>query len=236
MSSFVFHRDHHATKDKQHVLKERVQLSGLCYIHAPVILQHYLVSMHPEVSQAPTLDIPAYLRKHMHTQDLYNHIWYDSGGNSLNFLLKILHEKPRDGVKSYPFGMLTEFEDILIARLKEFGPALVSNFKVHNSFTNTCGPYLGSVTGVHLGNHSMVLIGVRTHGDGSHHFLLQNWWVDMPYVEVDIPYLVSCSADFHFITVPQQQIGIFDGSMADYAENVEGIDCAEQYTREGGLN
>jgi hypothetical protein len=43
-SSFVVFRDHPLLAKKPHAYVERIQLSGLCYMHAPVVLQHYLVS------------------------------------------------------------------------------------------------------------------------------------------------------------------------------------------------
>ena len=104
---------------------------------------------------------------------------------------------------------------------------------VNDSFTAANGPHLGKNHGVYEGMHAMVLIGVRTLDDGCNRFLLQNWWANMPYVEVDIMYLISCQAEIHFITVPQLQVGDFDGTMADYAESAEGVDIAEQFSREG---
>jgi len=234
MTSFVFHRDHESTKNKQHVLKERIIPSGLCYMHASTILQHYLVSMHPQVEHAPTLDIPSYLRKHMSSRSLYKHIWDDEGDSSLDFLLSILHENVshRDVITYHPQYLIKSQADIC-SNLMQHGPALVSNFKVYDSFTSANKQHLGIPQGDYLGNHSMVLIGSRTDVNGCYRFLLQNWWANKPYVEVDFMYLVNCSAEIHFITVPQSEMGNFDGSMADYAENVEGIDCAEQMPREG---
>lgn len=46
--SYVVFRDHDLLKDKPPYV-ERVQPSGLCYMHAPVILQHYQVAMVSEV-------------------------------------------------------------------------------------------------------------------------------------------------------------------------------------------
>jgi hypothetical protein len=43
--SFVVFRDHPKLRLKPHAYIERFQLSGLCYMHAPVVLQHYLVAM-----------------------------------------------------------------------------------------------------------------------------------------------------------------------------------------------
>jgi hypothetical protein len=63
-TSLVVFRDHELLKGKPHAYVERVQLSGLCYMHAPVILQHYLVAMFSHDS-VPMLDMAIYLKKHM---------------------------------------------------------------------------------------------------------------------------------------------------------------------------
>ncbi|KAI3632185.1 hypothetical protein MIR68_010021 [Amoeboaphelidium protococcarum] len=67
-NSYVIFRDHKLLKDKPHAYVERVQLSGLCYIHAPVILQHYLVAMFSD-DAVPMLDMAVYLKK-AHVCDL----------------------------------------------------------------------------------------------------------------------------------------------------------------------
>ncbi|EPZ36220.1 hypothetical protein O9G_006255, partial [Rozella allomycis CSF55] len=43
--SFVVFRDHNDLKGKAHAHVERFKKTGLCYMHAPVVLQHYLVAM-----------------------------------------------------------------------------------------------------------------------------------------------------------------------------------------------
>ncbi len=50
--SFVFHRDHELLSNKTGVLEQRSQLSGLCYIHGPDMIQHYCVSMYSSKSMA----------------------------------------------------------------------------------------------------------------------------------------------------------------------------------------
>jgi len=42
--SYVVFRDHPAYNG-ENVFVERIQHSGLCYMHAPIVLQHYLVRM-----------------------------------------------------------------------------------------------------------------------------------------------------------------------------------------------
>jgi hypothetical protein len=44
-NGFVVFRDHPLLSGKPHSLIERVQPNGLCSMHAPIVLQHYLVAM-----------------------------------------------------------------------------------------------------------------------------------------------------------------------------------------------
>jgi hypothetical protein len=55
-NSFVVFRDHPNLSSKKHSYVERFQKSGLCFMHASVVLQHYLVSMHSD-QHVPILDI-----------------------------------------------------------------------------------------------------------------------------------------------------------------------------------
>jgi hypothetical protein len=62
---------------KAHYLVERVQ-SGLSYMYALVVLQHYLVTMQRN-DHVPMLDMGLYLRQFMSTDGLIRHIWDNRG-------------------------------------------------------------------------------------------------------------------------------------------------------------
>lgn len=51
----------------------------------------------------------------------------------------------------------------------------------------------------------MLLIGVRTEGKGRR-YLVQNWWPEYQYIEVDVEYLLSCEATIVIIKTPQYKI------------------------------
>jgi hypothetical protein len=91
--SFVVFRDHQDLKGKSHALVERFQKSGLCYMHACVVVQHYLVAMNNQ-EEVPMLNMAEYLKGYMKSDELYDQIWNNKGGDSLNFLEKILKKKP----------------------------------------------------------------------------------------------------------------------------------------------
>ena len=98
--SFVAFRDHQNLKGKSHALVERFQKSGLCYMHACVVVQHYLVAMNND-EEVPMLNMAEYLKKYMPGDRLNQHIWNNRGVDSLDFLENILKEKPGvDGIAS----------------------------------------------------------------------------------------------------------------------------------------
>jgi hypothetical protein len=131
-NSFVIFRDHKNLKGKPHALVERFQKSGLCYMHACVVVQHYLVAMnHQDV--VPMLNMAEYLKKYMSSESLYDHIWNNRGGDSLDFLEKILKKRPE------PENMVSLTNESLVKSdigdlLQSHGPGLVSGFLVVSEF------------------------------------------------------------------------------------------------------
>jgi len=224
-TSFVVFRDHELLKDKKHAYAERVQLSGLCYMHAPVILQHYLVAMHSQ-DAVPMLDMAIYLRKHMSAEALYNHIWSNKGGDSKVFLEKILLQDPVPLIHSFS----PDFD--LESSLHQYGPGLVSGFKVDKNFDSKLWEHIGmrKIDSDLSGRHAMVLVGIRKENDVPR-FLLQNWWKEKPFVEVDADYLVSCGALIHFVRSVQNQMGQFPTNSHNHVE-CEMLDAEETFAPE----
>lgn len=70
-------------------------------MHAPIVMQHYLVGMYQEVA-TPMLNMAEYVKKFMPSNDLYNHIWSDSGGSSVDFLMRILQYQVVSDFKIHP--------------------------------------------------------------------------------------------------------------------------------------
>jgi len=127
--SYVFFRDDGRVKGKN-VLAQRSQLSGLCYIHGPDMLQHYLVSM--KTGQfAGMIDISKLIRDSFTAKQLEDHIFNDYGGSSETLLEFIL--QPNSVI-------CTTDIKVIEARLKKFGPLLVAKFRVHEDFYNSMCP------------------------------------------------------------------------------------------------
>ncbi|KAJ3232578.1 hypothetical protein HDU78_006982 [Chytriomyces hyalinus] len=226
---FVAHRDHPDLHGKEHALVERFQKIGLCYMHAPVVLQHYLVAMN-NTERTPMLNIADFLKTKMNGTQLYHHIWDNQGGDSLEFLKSILAKKPdRKGIVHKLVNDTTD----LTSLLKTNGPGLVSGFRVTSDFNARQWQHEGySREGEVVGRHAMLLIGCREAG-GKVWYLLQNWWKTKAYVEVDIAYLAASECLVHFVTEKQHRMGNF---LSNYEEMVEcevGLDARENFVPEG---
>ena len=78
--------------------------------------------------------------------------------------------------------------------------------------------------------HAMVLVGARKEG-GKHYFLLQNWWKQKQFVEVDVDCLKSRGATVYFVETPQTKIPkSFPQTHGIFAENE--MDKGEDYMME----
>jgi hypothetical protein len=226
-NSFVVFRDHHDLQGKPHALVERFQQSGLCYMHACVVMQHYLVAMNNQ-DQVPMLNIAEYLKMYMPGDKLYEHIWNNKGGDSLDFLENILKEIPD------PANMVSLAKEALVnsdmdALLKSYGPGLVSGFAVAEHFTSPEWQHIGKYSvNKFKGRHAMVLVGSRV-VDGMKRYLLQNWWKSKPYLEVDVAYLLSSKATIHFVKEPQMQMGDYPTNLETLVECESGIDASENF-------
>lgn len=191
-NTFIFHRD------KKVSLPCRHQLSGLCYIHAPEVLQHYLVSLkQPKVGM---IDMTKMVRKNFSSDQLAAHVFDDAGGSSHALLRNIL--TPGSALTG---SHSTLYED----HLKQYGPGLVTAFKVYPKFLEAEAPwrYDGSPAGKPCGTHIMVLIGARQDAQTKkRYFLLQNWWKNSQFVEVSETYLEACEAFVMFVKTEQLEI------------------------------
>jgi len=221
--SYVFPRDHPNVQNKQNVLAQRYQLSGLCYIHAPVMVQHYLVAMNVATTTIPgMIDISKFIRHSFSAKQLEKHIFNDAGDSSLHMLQSIL--EPKSIVISSDMVMFEQ-------RLKQFGPGLVAGFKVYDDFYNGAGKhsYAGQPKNEPSGFHAMLLIGVRKdEQQGKTKYLLQNWWKGKQFVEMDDIYLEACTSNVYFVKTPQAKIPTeFPVNFAVYAENENMLDKPE---------
>ena len=80
----IYHKD---------ILVIRKQMSGLCFMHAPVVLQHYLLCIHRIKIGQPLdfkmVDIAAYIKDNWKGPDLETYLAFDHGGSSQTFFKAI---------------------------------------------------------------------------------------------------------------------------------------------------
>ncbi|KAL0483650.1 DNA replication licensing factor mcm5 [Acrasis kona] len=185
--SYIFHKDH------QIKVMQRCQKSGLCYIHAPEIVQHNLVALtDPECG---VIDMVKMIRASFGRDDLCKHIFSDEGGDSINMLTSILE----------PDSLLTSFGN-WDENLKKYGVGLLSHFAVYPDFYYKDDlSYDGKPEGEEIGRHAMALIGARVEGNETW-MLLQNWWKKKQFVEVTTTYLNRCLATCFFVRTKQEKI------------------------------
>jgi hypothetical protein len=204
-------------------LVQRVQLSGLCYLHAPVVLQHYLVARVVNNHSTGMLDIAKIIQGNFDADQLYEHIFNAKGGSAPGVLRFIL--QPGSVVSNWPAVLLDQ------TRLEKFGPHLLATFMVHEDFMyHDKFSYRGKPSGKRVGLHAMVIIGVRMEGT-SKVFLVQNWWAKKQFVEMDEEYMESCEGIPMFVETRQTEIPKqFDQVFEMYAET--NVDLEETYPRE----
>mmetsp|Transcript_22727 Transcript_22727/g.32644 ORF Transcript_22727/g.32644 Transcript_22727/m.32644 type:complete len:333 (-) Transcript_22727:181-1179(-) len=191
------------------MLVMRKQLSGLCFMHAPVVLQHYLLCIYRisigEDLDFKMIDVANYIKQNWKGSTLETYIAYDHGGSSLQFFKDInnpLHITYRRYILNNPrhHVAFTKVCSEIMEELRSY-PALVSNFKVSPKFQASGTSFAGvqNLSSNNVGLHAMLLIGGRQAADGQFYFLLQNWWQDRFFIEVSAEYLYSSEATISFV-------------------------------------
>ena len=196
------------SEQNEKVLVVRKQNFGLCYLQAPVVLEHHLIAIASGCEHSSTIDIGKYQDFLLSGDKLLDFLLKDEGGNSQDALYEICDLNGDDTVK-YVIPDIETFPDAykqicekLLIRVAEH-PALVSTFRVFGDFYNS---NLVSFSGrpdrknprSMDDTHSMVLIGARK-SEGSYFFLLQNWWDGRYFIEVSGEYMYHCEAKITFV-------------------------------------
>jgi hypothetical protein len=217
----------------------RRQLSaGLCFMHAPVVLQHYLVSIKSGTSSSDRkmIDIASYIAQFRNGDALLQIVRDGDGGDSDTFLEEIYRSDPQFEPSRSSINIRSKYWRETVEEISEqlkVRPALVSNFKVDETFSDSDSgtSFLDPDTfnqQLVKGRHAMLLIGSRVEGDQVI-FLLQNWWAGRYLIEVSASYLSRCGAvivdvfESSLTSVPD----VFPTIGGLYAETA--IDCGETF-------
>eukprot|EP01127_Copromyxa_protea_P011319 TRINITY_DN283_c0_g1_i15.p1 TRINITY_DN283_c0_g1~~TRINITY_DN283_c0_g1_i15.p1 ORF type:complete len:325 (+),score=56.83 TRINITY_DN283_c0_g1_i15:181-1155(+) len=205
-------------------LSQRYQLSGLCYMHGPAMVQHYALAHNNH--SVPMIDLLKFIKEHFTAEQLERHIFDNQGGDSSTFLKSILQANTVLVSPGLP-------HQSILSLFRDLGPALVSKFKVHEDFMKaSVHHHYGKPSGKFIGYHAMTFVGHRLSDNGTSYFLLQNWWEKKQFVEVDADYLKASGAYFTFIETPQTGIpDTFSYTYGKYHE-LEAVDKPEGQANE----
>jgi hypothetical protein len=228
----------------------RRQRSGsICYMHACVILQHYLQCMRTQQVNHKMLDLSEFIRKHFDNEQLGKSLKDGGGGgSSLDFFARItgIPQSEMNVLqtqrKSRDPELFDEMNDFILVNYTRRGPALVSCFKVEPSFLSSddtvfdyevekglFDEYAQAIGSKKHGLHSMVLIGAYKDASGKIWFTLQNSWEQGKYIrKVSAEYMASCEAKISFVPMDHNVVlsETFDLVDAEYAETT--VDTPEE--------
>ena len=194
-----------SVEQQARIMVIRKQKSGLCYLHAPVVLEHYLIAIATEGKNSSTYDIGKY------KAFVSNFILEDTGGSSRDTLNELCGLTKVGDVKCYTIpdkedGHLYSATCQLILERVALSPALISLFHVYPDFGQTNEVSFSGVPALNdnvaqsdVERHSMVLIGARKTSEGEYYFLLQNWWEGRYFIEVSGEYFHHCQAQITFV-------------------------------------
>ncbi len=190
--SFVFFRDHPCVTTKYGILIQRRQLSGNCYIHAPIVCHYYAMCMrYPDVNP---VDIRAYILRHLDSDHLGKLITHSGGGSSRHIFKNLIGENATLLITGFNL-----HQNDILENLKLYGPGLVTGFQIERKFQKSesfshCGSFSEDI----IGSHAMVLVGFRKDANGKEFVLLQNWWALLQFVECDAEYFAASGATIYF--------------------------------------
>jgi hypothetical protein len=189
--SWVFFRD-----EVPNSYVERVQHSGLCALHASIVLQHYLVQRSIR-NTTGMVDLAAFLRQHADVELLRSFIFRDESGLSAEEALGKFLEISSELYRVFPF-------DVAPRHFHNSGPALVTCERLRQEVEDGDEwEYTGKPTGKVLpAGHAMVAVGYTKASD----FLLQNWWGNKLFLKMDRRYLADSGCVFVFVSTPQSAI------------------------------
>ena len=197
--SYVFH-----VAKGVSVVQRWQRSDSLCFMNAPIVLQHYLVALHqPDVGM---IDMTKLIRERFCFKSFEHCLRRTDGVSAETLLDQIFTQWPRvDRIYFQECYVNQDFD--LSRRLDKYGPALVSEFVVHSDFYLSRGVrFVGEPRGPIVGLHAMVLIGARRDATGKQWYLLQNWWKDMQFVEMSEEYLKGCEPVISFVEGEQTAI------------------------------
>eukprot|EP00047_Mylnosiga_fluctuans_P024368 m.159724 g.159724 ORF g.159724 m.159724 type:complete len:463 (+) comp9842_c0_seq2:195-1583(+) len=188
-----------------------VQLSGNCFVHAPVVLQHYLVVKGSGHADHTKVAVSKYLQDNLVGSHLKEYL-QGKGGRSKAVLVDIARLDSRDLLRiSVSANRFYQRSDAvrIEQHLRDYGPALIAAFAVDSNFleaTQATATFRDKDFNYDATNasglHAMVLLGIRPDVQEGHMCLVQNWHTGMELVEMSLPYLAAAGCELVFVEKP----------------------------------
>lgn len=194
----------------------RVQKSGICYIHAVVVMISYLIQIKTQKLSDSMENISKYIRRSFSAVELKSHIFGNAGGNSYLLFQKMV------GLRLFEI----DISKITLEVLGDVGPILVSHFKVTKEFMSCKRwSFLSNyvLDWIDLGelhcHHAMMIVGIRLDDVFGQVFLLQNWWKEAQFVEVSAKYLSDCLQEGHLYALSPEvkDVAVKDTCTTEFA-------------------
>ncbi|CAB9508630.1 expressed unknown protein [Seminavis robusta] len=225
----------------------RFQLSGNCFLQAPILMLWYLALWYDKdkaAADVPLIHLSRYARNTFESKFLYEYLFNDAGGESWLVISKLITDRTR---MEHMIEYTSSYEDVLDF-LKKHGPAVVEldnvpleDFCKPNKFHYTTLPKMDKTKKTEMGGHSMLLVGVRQDEARQTFFLLQNWWEGKLFVEVRNDYLITIAGDrygFRFIKAAfelKDEAQVYAQPRTEGARNAQSSPLLERQFRQQGV-
>ena len=193
---------------RKKVLIIREQSTGLCFLSAVFVFEHYLTAIFSQGVITTTYDVGKYEAKELRGEVLEDFLLHGRWSTTLGVLKCVCALGDVDFetilLPSKSVLRAKQYEDDceLISQLVVSRPGIISQMKAtHLSGSSVDQIQFNDAPDNQLDSprHAMLLIGACKKADGEYYFLVQNWWPSRPFLELSGQYLAQCDAKITFL-------------------------------------
>jgi hypothetical protein len=225
---------------RQKVLIIRQQSSGLCYLNAVFVFEHYMVAILGGNPVTTTYDVGKYEAETLKGGKMVKFILTGkicSTQETLQTLCRISEDQLNIiSLPLKPDKNKIMFEEGCETILREVAnqPAILAQVKATHMANSTDQVIFTEPPGPQPlePRHAMVIVGARKDKKGEYYFLVQSWWENRYFLELSGRYLASCDARVIFLDTsklernPDYQDLLNDAIFAESCSDVSDI-CLE---------
>ena len=186
------------------VVLRKQQLMSNCFLHAPAVMHSYLLQRDLDGFEG-VVDISIFVRRNLDDDALFR-LAMVACGVSYDILDSLLDSATLASVWS----TYKKFGNKIHQHFGTYGPGLVSNFTIEATMISVAEknarkefpeiPHFENYGSAAEGGmtHAMVVVGT-SNTNGSHKFLLQNWWNGLQFLTVSEDFLKKSGCCVHFV-------------------------------------